>query len=191
MELDTEKIDEAVLGLLYLTLHDGDRAWKGMDWDALSRLFKKGLLEDPVNKAKSVVLTPAGLEEAARIFKGNFARNASTPRTVTYGNSEAEARSAAGVRGRLCRSAVENRYFFRVYGSGGTFTDYELRHDDLTMTIAPDELAAFYEIGGEQILDHSPEVLGLKIGSEPSGTSAQQSVPADVSASAALWLGRG
>jgi len=29
------KIDEAVLALLYLTLHDGDRAWKGHDWDAL------------------------------------------------------------------------------------------------------------------------------------------------------------
>jgi hypothetical protein len=29
MEIDTEKVDEAVLALLYLTLHDGARAWKG------------------------------------------------------------------------------------------------------------------------------------------------------------------
>ncbi len=28
MELDTEKIDEAVLALLYLTLHDRYRVWK-------------------------------------------------------------------------------------------------------------------------------------------------------------------
>ena len=28
MELDTGTIDEAVLALLYLTLHDGARAWK-------------------------------------------------------------------------------------------------------------------------------------------------------------------
>ncbi|MGE0797844.1 MAG: DUF6429 family protein [Lautropia sp.] len=59
MELDTERIDEAVLGLLYLTLHDGNRAWKGMDWDALDRLHAQGLVEDPVSKAKSVVLTLA------------------------------------------------------------------------------------------------------------------------------------
>ena len=31
MEIDTDKIDEAVLALLYLTLHDRFRAWKGFD----------------------------------------------------------------------------------------------------------------------------------------------------------------
>ena len=35
MDIDTDKIDEAVLALLYLTLHDGVRAWKGHDWDGL------------------------------------------------------------------------------------------------------------------------------------------------------------
>ena len=57
MEIDTEKIDEAVLALLYLTLHDGARAWKGFDWDTLNRLHAKGLISDPVSKSKSVVLT--------------------------------------------------------------------------------------------------------------------------------------
>jgi hypothetical protein len=36
MEIDTEKIDEAVL---YLTLHDGTRAWKGLDWDTMNRFM--------------------------------------------------------------------------------------------------------------------------------------------------------
>ncbi len=31
MELVTNKIDDAVLALLYLGLHDGARAWKGFD----------------------------------------------------------------------------------------------------------------------------------------------------------------
>jgi hypothetical protein len=31
MALDTDKIDDAILALLYLTLHDGYRAWKGFD----------------------------------------------------------------------------------------------------------------------------------------------------------------
>jgi hypothetical protein len=32
MEIDTDKVEEAVLALLYLSLHDGARAWKGFDW---------------------------------------------------------------------------------------------------------------------------------------------------------------
>jgi len=65
MALDTDKIDEAVLALLFLTRHDHWRAWKGFDWDALSRLHDKGMIADPVNKAKSVVFTEEGLKCAA------------------------------------------------------------------------------------------------------------------------------
>jgi hypothetical protein len=36
MALDTDKIDDAALALHYLTLHDGVRAWKGMDLDVLT-----------------------------------------------------------------------------------------------------------------------------------------------------------
>jgi len=42
MDIDVDKIDEAVLALLYLTLHHGARAWKGHDWDALDRLYQRG-----------------------------------------------------------------------------------------------------------------------------------------------------
>ena len=77
VEIDTDKIDDAVLALLYLTLHDGVRAWKGYDWDALDRLHRKGMLCDPVGKAKSVVLTDAGLAASERLFRKLFAK--STP----------------------------------------------------------------------------------------------------------------
>jgi hypothetical protein len=40
MALDTDRIDEAVLALLYLGLHHHFRAWKGFDWDAMSRLHE-------------------------------------------------------------------------------------------------------------------------------------------------------
>ena len=61
MEIDTDRIDGAVLALLYLGLHDRYRAWKGFDWAALERLHKKGLISDPVvSKAKSVVFTEGG-----------------------------------------------------------------------------------------------------------------------------------
>ena len=76
MEIDTDKIDEAVLALLYLTLHGGFRAWKGHDWDAMDRLHRKGMIENPVGKAKSVVLTDEGLKESGRLFRKLFERSA-------------------------------------------------------------------------------------------------------------------
>jgi hypothetical protein len=72
METDTNRIDEAVLALLYLGLHDRCRAWKGFDWAAMDRLHEKGLISDPVGKAKSVVFTEEGLREAERLFRELF-----------------------------------------------------------------------------------------------------------------------
>jgi hypothetical protein len=73
VDLDKDKIDETVLALLYLTLHDGYRAWKGFDWDAMNRLHEKGMIDNPVGKAKSVTLTDKGLQESERLFKKLFA----------------------------------------------------------------------------------------------------------------------
>ncbi|RQR61488.1 hypothetical protein DIE18_12940 [Burkholderia sp. Bp9125] len=72
MKVDNAAIDDAVLALLYLTLHDHNRAWKSFDWDALNRLHERGLIGDPVNKAKSVVLTDEGMRESERLFKRLF-----------------------------------------------------------------------------------------------------------------------
>ena len=74
IDIDTDKIDAAVLAVLYLTLHEGMRAWKGVDWDALARLHQKGLIDDPVGKQKSVVFTDDGLREAERCFRELFAK---------------------------------------------------------------------------------------------------------------------
>jgi Domain of unknown function (DUF6429) len=72
MALNTGKIDDAALALLYLTLHDGDRAWKGFDWGVLGRLHEKGMIRDPVGKVKSVVFTQEGLERAKALFAAMF-----------------------------------------------------------------------------------------------------------------------
>jgi hypothetical protein len=86
MELDTDKIDEAVLALLYLGLHDGARAWKGFDWDATDRLFKQGYLDDPRGKAKSVVFTEEGLERARSLLVKLFGKDAETGATEVGSN---------------------------------------------------------------------------------------------------------
>ena len=72
MTLDDDKIDRAVLALLYLGIHDGARAWKGFDWDAMNRLHEKGFITDPRGKAKSVVFTEEGLAEARKLLEELF-----------------------------------------------------------------------------------------------------------------------
>lgn len=47
---DTDKIDDAAVLLLLLTLQDQNRAWKGFDWGVLGRLHDKGLIEDPAGE---------------------------------------------------------------------------------------------------------------------------------------------
>ena len=73
-DIDPERIDDAVLALLWLGLHDGWRAWKGFDWDAMDRLHRKGMISDPVGKARSVVFTEQGRREAERLFRAFCAR---------------------------------------------------------------------------------------------------------------------
>ena len=75
MTIDEDKIDEAVLALLQLTLHDGVLAWKGHDWDVLSRLHAKGFIDNPVGKTKSIALSAEGLRESKRLFEVLFAKN--------------------------------------------------------------------------------------------------------------------
>jgi hypothetical protein len=79
MALDTNRIDEAVLALLSLGRHEGYRAWKSFDWEALERLHQKGYITDPVGKAKSVLFTEEGARESERLLEllfGQFSKGA-------------------------------------------------------------------------------------------------------------------
>lgn len=79
MDYDTDKIDDAVLALLMLTVHRQDeygaRAWKGHDWDAMERLHEKGFIGDPASKAKSVFVTPEGLAQGGGLFEKLFSKD--------------------------------------------------------------------------------------------------------------------
>jgi Domain of unknown function (DUF6429) len=78
MHYDSDKVDDAVLALLTLTVQQEDafgaRAWKGHDWDVLNRLHEKGFLGNPISKAKSVVITPEGLAKGRALFEKLFAK---------------------------------------------------------------------------------------------------------------------
>jgi uncharacterized protein DUF6429 len=75
MEYDEDKIDDTVLALMYLSIHDHVRAWKGFDWDSLNRLYARGFIADPKNKAKSVVLTKEGLARSEELFEQLFTKS--------------------------------------------------------------------------------------------------------------------
>lgn len=74
-DLDGEKLAEAALALLSLTLHEGGRVWKGLDWNLMNVLHEKGWIADPVSKARSVVLTEEGERLAVQFRKKHFGRD--------------------------------------------------------------------------------------------------------------------
>jgi hypothetical protein len=73
MNPNYEKIDEAALALLYLTLNaETGQAWKGMDFDITNRLYEKGLIGDPINKNKSLWVTKEGVAASESLFRQLF-----------------------------------------------------------------------------------------------------------------------
>ena len=82
MDIDTAKIDEDVLALLYLTSFADSsdrklsvmRAWKNHDWDAMQRLHGAGLISNPRGQAKSVVITEEGYRRAEELFRRKYGK---------------------------------------------------------------------------------------------------------------------
>jgi len=80
MKYDTEKIDEDVLALLFLTAFREQqdcpwRTWKSHDWEVLDRLCKKGFISDPKSKARSVTLTDEGFAKAKQLFESKYQKS--------------------------------------------------------------------------------------------------------------------
>ena len=67
MEYDDKLIEEAVLALLATFSFDNGNAWKGFDFEIMSRLHEHGFISNPVNKNKSIWLTAEGLERGRQI----------------------------------------------------------------------------------------------------------------------------
>lgn len=93
MAIDTDRIDDAVLALLSLTLHDQQLASKGFDGAALGRLHGKGMIESPDASAESVTFTPDGLQRSKQLLEQLFASRPAeapafeeprTPRATKY-----------------------------------------------------------------------------------------------------------
>jgi hypothetical protein len=71
-ETDQAKVEDAVLAVLWLTLHDECCVWKTIDWDTMDQLHTKRYISDPARRAKSVVFTEEGLSKAKRLAEAMF-----------------------------------------------------------------------------------------------------------------------
>jgi len=79
----------------------------------------------------------------------------------THGGKILQETSANGAKGMLLRTNSPEKFFFRVYRGDGTFDDYQIQHDDLSVMIDENALASFYENeASDKFLDHSPNVFG-------------------------------
>lgn len=77
--LDEDKVDDAILALLRLGLHAEHRAWKGFDWHSMERLHERGLISNPVGRAKSVWFTDEGLEKSEQLLNQLFGKPSNRP----------------------------------------------------------------------------------------------------------------
>ena len=77
MDIDAEKLEQAVLALLYFNSFDdksgGKRAWKGFPWSVMDELHEKGYISDPATKNKSVWLSEKGAKFSEELFEKLFA----------------------------------------------------------------------------------------------------------------------
>lgn len=82
-DVDTDKLAEAAVALLSLTLHAGGRVWKSLDWDLMDLLEEKGWIVEARSKAKSVVLTKEGERLAKEFLWRDFGPHSSKSAAIT------------------------------------------------------------------------------------------------------------
>lgn len=71
------ELEEMALAVAYVSLHDGARIWKTIDYSITQRWFELGWIDDPRGAAKSMVLTEEGLSRARDAYERLLKRNAS------------------------------------------------------------------------------------------------------------------
>ena len=71
MKYDKDEVDNMILALLFLTSSSdqyGTNAWKGFDFEALDRLYQKGLISDPKDKSATLSLSEKGANLSKELF---------------------------------------------------------------------------------------------------------------------------
>jgi hypothetical protein len=79
MNYDQSRIEEAVLALLATYSFGNGQTWKGFDFEVMDRLYAQGLIDNPKGKAKSVWLTPQGMEVGRKAAERLFGASSGSP----------------------------------------------------------------------------------------------------------------
>jgi Domain of unknown function (DUF6429) len=66
---DERRVAELALAVLYVSMGDDGRAWKGIPWSITDRLFEQGLIENPRNQLKSLKFTRRGKIRCQEAFR--------------------------------------------------------------------------------------------------------------------------
>ena len=77
MDYDQDKVDDAVLALLFLTMSSdkyGTRAGRGYDQSIMDRLCAKGYISDLTNKLATLAVTAEGKARAEQLFRQMFGK---------------------------------------------------------------------------------------------------------------------
>jgi hypothetical protein len=74
MQLDDQRIDDAVLALLAVFSFDHGRCWKTFSWEVMDRLHARDLIDNPRSSAKSVYLTTRGEERGMALAEQLFSK---------------------------------------------------------------------------------------------------------------------
>ena len=69
-------------------------------------------------------------------------------------------RPAHGTTGVLIPSFDDSKWQFRAYADDGSFTDYDILHSDMQVTINDPDAYFYVNDKGEPYVDHSPATLG-------------------------------
>lgn len=76
MDIDGEKLEQAVLALLYSNSWDegtGRRAWKSFPWSVMDAPHDQGYISEPATKNKWVWLSGEGTKLSEEFFEKLFA----------------------------------------------------------------------------------------------------------------------
>jgi hypothetical protein len=76
MKYDNKLIEDAVLAFLAAHSFHNGQAWKGFDFEIMNRLHEQGFIDNPVNRNKSVWVTPECLERGRKIAERLFTADA-------------------------------------------------------------------------------------------------------------------
>ena len=158
VQTETPKEIIAPIHVTTLSMQDG----AGSSRDAVYQASVESVQNTSVKAGASGTLTSLRVRVGDRVSVGQLLATIENPES-SVDMTDASLRNADIVQTEIKVSQLKKSYqeASRVYDQDHNFTDYDLHHADLEVTIT-DPDAYFYRDEFTDRLDHSPDTLGIK-----------------------------